>query len=102
MQKHVDSFFAWWSSGASRPRFAESFSYDNGIPGHGTAEFIFLVEQQTWMDVRVVARCVEGERGVLIVEGTDTVTSLRHRVCWLLEGDNEIETVIETGCVLNA
>lgn len=84
----LDELFAWWrTSGKGRDPsgfLAPGFLYD-GL-GQDAELWIWLVKQGLdWQELLVIDRVVHGDQGVLVFEGIDPVTLLRHRVAWRIE-----------------
>jgi hypothetical protein len=97
----LENFFEWWTKPGNvrRPTFlSDDFTFDLGYGGMANDDLVWWVQQKPpWRDLRVVARIVHEDKAALVFEGTDSATSLRHRVAWFVEvSGDKILRVVET------
>ena len=84
----------WWCREADddvSSYFTADFVYDDGIEPVNREEFLFIRKSfGAIKDVKIV-HIVASLTGVAVMfEGTDTVTELRHRNCWLMSVDEKV------------
>ncbi|MFP2905392.1 hypothetical protein ACLESD_10110 [Pyxidicoccus sp. 3LFB2] len=78
-------FLQWWVNPQSSPGFSSQFMpgfvFRMEPVGLADQDAVWLVEQKLpWSGVEVKSQHIEGEMAVLVIEGVDPVTELRHRV----------------------
>jgi ketosteroid isomerase-like protein len=94
--------YEWWkkpeTTGDLLALVAPDVVWDRGLSGFKGEDMLWWVAQKPpWVSMRIIESIVADTRGVLVFEGTDTATGLRHRVAWLLEVENErVARVLET------
>lgn len=107
MEEIVDRLFAWWTHRdptiSQDEIFSPDFRYVGVSPMLNADEFIFVASQGIpWSDARVVGRVVTPQVATLVFEGTDPVTELYHRICWLIEASNgRIVELVETSSIVD-
>jgi hypothetical protein len=105
MKELLTSLLAWWQDPSlPRPPFAEGFEMVGTSELVNAESWLFLVSQKLpWEDVKVFGILSEQHLGAVMVEGTDPITLLRHRVAWLVESrDGAITRLVETGSIVEA
>jgi hypothetical protein len=83
----IDRMFQWWQApaGDRNAIFAPEFAYAGVSPMVTATDWLYVIEQRPqWSDIRVLGQVIDGDRGALFFEGTETATNLRHRVGWLI------------------
>jgi hypothetical protein len=97
----ASDFLRWWANPTSVPglrsRFEPGFTYQMEPAGLSGDYAVWLIEQSPpWEHVDVKSCSITGDTAALVVEGTDPVTLLRHRVSWsLVIRNGRIASVLE-------
>ncbi|WP_147448680.1 hypothetical protein [Corallococcus terminator] len=98
----ADEFLQWWIDPRSLPgfsgRFAPGFSFRMEPVGLADEDAVWFAEQKLpWSGVEVKERVIAGDEAVLVLEGEDPVTALRHRVSLrIVVQEGRIASVLET------
>ncbi|WP_147443719.1 hypothetical protein [Corallococcus sicarius] len=98
----VDEFLQWWINPRALPdfsgRFAPGFSFRKEPVGLADEDAVWFVEQKLpWSGIEVKERVIEGDTAVLVLEGEDRVTELRHRATLkVVVRSGRIASVVET------
>jgi hypothetical protein len=102
MTKQIaDEFLGWWIDPASNPgfsrRFAHGFTYRKEPVGLADSEAVWFIEQKLpWSKVDVRSKKAEGDTALILIEGVDPVTDLRHEIRWeLVVRGERIVSVVE-------
>jgi len=95
----------WWCHQGEdnfAPHITEDFIYDDGLETVGCEDFLLMRAGSGAMnDIKIVdIQCGVGADTIMF-EVTDTITELRHRICWIVvyDGENFIRVVACSGIV---
>jgi hypothetical protein len=96
--------YEWWKN-ASHPcpaSFCPNFTYEDGHDSFPEDDWLWWVRQNTgWGDPELIAIVGEADGGAMLFSGTDPVTLLRHRVCWIVEVDGQaVRRILATSAVV--
>jgi len=98
----------WWcheNEGEFSKFLAEDFVYDNGLEAVNREDFLLIrAGSGAIEDLKIIGvQCCKNAVSVMF-EGADSVTYLRHRVCWMvtLDGDCVKRIAACVGNVLRA
>ncbi|RYZ17655.1 MAG: hypothetical protein EOO70_01305 [Myxococcaceae bacterium] len=98
----IDAFLRWWIDPRSIPgfssRFVTGFSFQTKPAGLVDEDAVWFVEQRMpWSGVEVKKRVIEGDSAIVVLEGEDPVTALRHRVTFrIVVSGRQISSVLES------
>lgn len=95
----------WWchqEEGSFIEPSSDGFIYDNGLETSNWEDFVLMRSGSGAIDdLEIIDLWCGDERAAVMFEGTDSITDLRHRVCWMiaLDGDRLRRVLVCSGVV---
>ena len=102
----VTGLVRWWCRQEERDVsswLSERFEYDSGFVGTSNREEFLSahIGSGAITELRIVDVVCRADSAMIMFEGVDTVTNLRHRTCWALAFEGtQVATIRKCGCVL--
>jgi hypothetical protein len=101
----IRSLFEWWKA-PENPlpvALADGFEFDSGLERMRADDWLWWVRQNPgWGAVRLLGLVASSTGGSIVFAATDPVTSLRHRISWLVTWNEETLTrILETGTTVS-